>query len=205
MTRQAIKSATTRARIIDATIRCFVKYGYAKTTTLKVAEEARLSRGAMMHHFESGTALTYATAEEIHERRLKEHIRRARDLNQDDVGQIVRHAWGAFVSPSFIAWLELTMAARTDSDLANIVLPLQREYAERWHRQAFKLYPLWENAPELFDFAFSMTEVTLTGLALALLTGSITEAEADAVVDDLEAQLKELRAKATRAPRPARG
>ena len=57
---QAAKAAQTRARLIDATVRCLVKHGYANTTTPKVAEEAGLSRGAMMHHFENGTALIKA-------------------------------------------------------------------------------------------------------------------------------------------------
>jgi len=203
MTRQAIKSATTRARIIDATIRCYVKYGYARTTTLKVAEEAGLSRGAMMHHFESSAALTFATAEELHERRLKEHIRRARELDQHNVTHVVRHAWGAFMSPSFIAFLELSMAARTDADLARIVAPLQREYSERWYHQAFSLYPMWQNAPDLFDLAFSLAEVTMNGLALALMTGSLSEEKVDEVLTNLESQLKVLRAEASARPRPS--
>ena len=41
-----------RARIIDVTIRCLIKFGYTRTTTLKVADQVDVSRGAMMHHFE---------------------------------------------------------------------------------------------------------------------------------------------------------
>ncbi|HEX2794729.1 MAG TPA: TetR/AcrR family transcriptional regulator, partial [Croceicoccus sp.] len=55
-TMQAAKAAQTRKRLIDATVRCLVKYGYAKTTTPRVATEAGLSRGAMMHHYENGSA-----------------------------------------------------------------------------------------------------------------------------------------------------
>ena len=39
-TQQSLKSAQTRARLIDATIRCIVKMGYANTTTPQVATEA---------------------------------------------------------------------------------------------------------------------------------------------------------------------
>ena len=35
---QAAKAAQTRARLIEATVRCLVKFGYANTTTPKVAE-----------------------------------------------------------------------------------------------------------------------------------------------------------------------
>ena len=45
---QATKAAQTRARLIDATVRCLVKHGYANTTTPRIAAEAGLSRGAMV-------------------------------------------------------------------------------------------------------------------------------------------------------------
>ena len=66
-TAQALKSAKTRSRLIEATIRCLVKYSYANTTTPKVAEEAGLSRGAMLHHFENGRQLMQATLVELHQ------------------------------------------------------------------------------------------------------------------------------------------
>ena len=70
-TQQALKSAQTRARLIESTIRCLVKFGYAGTTTPKVASEASLSRGAMLHHFENGGALMQATIAELLDRRLR--------------------------------------------------------------------------------------------------------------------------------------
>src|SRR3546814_335578 len=79
-TQQALKSAQTRARLIDATIRCIVKYGYSNTTTPRVAAEAGLSRGAMLHHFENGGALIKATIVELHEKRLRA-FRRAAETN----------------------------------------------------------------------------------------------------------------------------
>jgi len=196
-TKQAIKSATTRARIIDATIRCLVKYGYARTTTLKVAEEADVSRGAMMHHFENAAALMYATAEELHQRRLKAHVRRAKELDHQQTSKIVHQSWDEFASPNFTAFLELAMAARTDENLASILLPLQREYSERWYRQALELYPEWAEASDEFDLAFSLSQITLQGMALALVTESIGQKMIEPVLKNLERQILALRGAAT--------
>ncbi|PAL21479.1 TetR/AcrR family transcriptional regulator [Sphingopyxis sp. GW247-27LB] len=205
VTRQAIKSATTRARIIDATVRCLVKYGYARTTTLKVAEEADVSRGAMMHHFENAAALIYATAEELHQRRLKSHVRRAKEFDHQQTSKIVHQSWDQFTSPNFTAFLELAMAARTDQNLASILLPLQREYSERWYRQAIELYPEWEDATEEFDLAFSLSQITLQGMALALVTESMSQKMIEPVLRNLEKQILNLRATsaARRADPPA--
>ena len=37
--------------ILDAALDCFITIGYASTTTAKIADRARVSRGAMLHHF----------------------------------------------------------------------------------------------------------------------------------------------------------
>lgn len=54
---QEERSATTRALLLDATIDCLIEFGYANTTTARVAERAGVSRGAQVHHFTTKTAL----------------------------------------------------------------------------------------------------------------------------------------------------
>lgn len=184
------KGAATRARIIEATIQCLVKYGYAHTTTLKVADEAQLSRGAMMYHFENGAALQYAAAQELHERRLRAHVERAKAVDHDQTRTMVRKTWEQFNDANFIAYLELAMAARTDQDLARVLVPLQREYADRWRREAVSLYPDWQSAPELFDFTLTLTQVTLHGLAQSVITYGDDERRTGAILDNLEEQIR---------------
>ena len=72
---QAQKSAATRKALVEAAIRCVIRYGYASTTTPRVAAEAGLSRGAMLHHFENGPALIRATIAYLHEKRLRAFAR----------------------------------------------------------------------------------------------------------------------------------
>ncbi|MDT5024109.1 MAG: hypothetical protein QOE61_535, partial [Micromonosporaceae bacterium] len=50
---QEQRSAEMRVRLLDATIECLVEYGYAGTTTPRVAEKAGVTRGAQVHHFPS--------------------------------------------------------------------------------------------------------------------------------------------------------
>jgi AcrR family transcriptional regulator len=119
-THQALKSAHTRARLVEATIRCLLKFGYAGTTTPKVAAEAGLSRGAMLHHFENGGALMQATIAELLDRRLRA-FRRAVANPSSDVRTLVRTYWKQLLSPAFAAFIELAIAARTDKSLARIL------------------------------------------------------------------------------------
>ncbi|HZV09245.1 MAG TPA: TetR/AcrR family transcriptional regulator [Novosphingobium sp.] len=190
-TLQATKAALTRARLIEATIRCLVKHGYANTTTPKVAEEAGLSRGAMMHHFENGAALIKATIAELHEKRLRA-FRRAADKPDHEVSDLVETYWRQLQKPAFIAFHELAVAARSDADLARILAPLQAEFRERFNDQAEQLFPEWRSVPEQFALAMTLSQTILEGMAISLHTHGLEPERVPPMLRHLEQQIRDL-------------
>ncbi len=188
---QALKSAQTRARLIDATIRVLVRSGYARTTTPQVALEAGLSRGAMLHHFDNGASLIKATIMHLHERRLRA-FRRAAERSPDH-GAMVRTYWKQIQRPAFVAFHELALAARTNPDLAAVLMPLQVEFRDRFNRLAIQLYPEWQASPERFALAMAISQATMEGMAVNLLTGAMDADLVEPVLDSLEVQLHALR------------
>jgi AcrR family transcriptional regulator len=188
---QAAKAAQTRARLIDATVRCLVKYGYANTTTPKVAEEAGLSRGAMMHHFENGTSLIKSTIAELHEKRLRA-FRRAADKPVHEVTDLVETYWRQLQKPAFIAFHELAVAARTDSELASILKPLQDEFSEKFNAQAEQLFPEWASSPDNFALAMTLSQTILEGMAISLQTGAMVAEKVEPMLRHLERQIAAL-------------
>ncbi|KPF92133.1 TetR family transcriptional regulator [Novosphingobium sp. AAP83] len=190
--RQSLKSAATRARLIDATIRCIVQHGYANTVTPMVAAEAGLSRGAMLHHFVSGDALIRATIVELHERRLKA-FRRASQANLGDVRSMVRDYWQQLQKPGFIAFQELAMAARTDAALAEILLPLQSEFTQRFQALAGQLYPDWVQESERLSLAMALSQILMEGIQIASLTGAMDKQLVEPLLDFLEMSVVALR------------
>ncbi len=197
-TQQSLKSAQTRARLIDATIRCIVKVGYANTTTPQVAAEAGLSRGAMLHHFENGSALIKAAIVELHEKRLRA-FRRAADTENHDVEALVRAYWRQLQKPAFIAFHELALAARTHPDLAKILQPLQVEYRERFNAQAVALFPEWQGFRDRFDVAMTLSQTMLEGMAINLVTGAMAEAMVEPMLVLLEQQIRSMNPKLDKA------
>lgn len=191
-TQQALKSAQTRARLIESTIRCLVQFGYAGTTTPKVAKEAGLSRGAMLHHFENGGALMQATIAELLDRRLRA-FRRAVASPSSDVRTLVRTYWKQLLSPAFVAFIELAIAARTDTSLARILEPAQADFRERWYELAVQLFPAWQQDRKAFDLALALTQNTVEGMAINRLIHGCDERMIDPVLDNLEAQIVALR------------
>ena len=102
-TQQWLKSVQTKKRLIEGAIRCIVKFGYSRTTSSRVAAEAGLSRGAMLHHFENGDALMRAVIAELNDKRLRA-IGRSGDIASRGVHEVVRAYWDQLSSPSFTAF-----------------------------------------------------------------------------------------------------
>src|ERR1700742_523065 len=62
---QQERSAAMRRRLLDATVDCLVRYGYAGTTTTRVTELAGVTRGAQVHHFPTRAELVAAAVQHL--------------------------------------------------------------------------------------------------------------------------------------------
>src|SRR5580658_8562348 len=61
------RTSEMRGRLIQAAIDTLYRSGYSATTTIEVARRARVSRGAMLHHFPTRVHLLLAAAHFIFE------------------------------------------------------------------------------------------------------------------------------------------
>ena len=117
---QADRTADTRRRALDATIRCLARDGYAATTTIKVAHEAGISRGGMLHHFPTRADLLSETLKDIEMTLRRKRIDALNKLpaNTDVFVSLTRIGWESYQSEEAMALIELAIAARGDDDLA---------------------------------------------------------------------------------------
>lgn len=191
-TQQWLKSAQTKKRLIEGAIRCIVKVGYSKTTTSRVASEAGLSRGAMLHHFENGEALMRAVIAELNDKRLRA-IRRTGDIASRGVHEVVRAYWNQLSSSSFTAFHELSIAARTDRGLAQILEPAQAEFRERRYALSIEAFPEWQKNRTNFDLALALSQQTIEGMAINRLVHGLDEAMVEPLLTNLERQIQELK------------
>ena len=197
---QAQKSASTRLQIVESALRCVVDLGYACTTTTVIAEEAGLSRGAMLHHFPSKIDIVRAAVEHLHAKRLKAFRRAIDKLPRDDTR--VRRALEAYFEhvkhPMYVAFLELWVASRTDPELQAILKPAQEAFEREWYRTAVDLFPEWGGAGENFDIALDLVHYVMDGMAVSLLMHEIGDHERR-MIGYLEERLRELASR--RSPR----
>jgi AcrR family transcriptional regulator len=190
---QAQKSASTRNLIIEAAIKCFVDLGYARTTTTIIAEQAGLSRGAMLHHFPSKLDIVRAAVEYLHAKRLRAFRKAVSKPSTagDHVHQSVEAYWAHVRHPLFVAFFELAVAARTDKELASILRPAQEAFEKEWYDAALEVFPEWRGRGEKFDLALDLSRYVLEGMAVNFLTHKETERD-KRVLQYLEEKIREL-------------
>jgi len=190
---QAHKSSNTRDQILDAAIECIVKYGYANSTTTKIAEMAGLSRGATLHHFPSKMDIVRAAVDHLHQKRLRA-FRKSIDKMPEGADRPklgVEFYWKHVTHPLFVAFFELSVAARHDDDLKDILLPAQKAFDEQWYKTAQDLFPEWQSDPEAFDLALNLTQKLMEGVAISRLTHA-REDKNEALRDYLEESIRNL-------------
>jgi len=184
MPTQAERTAATRGRLLDAALDVLAEQGYTATTTAEVAKRAGVSGGAQLHRFPTNAERLAAAVEHLYARRRAE-FRAAVAAMPDGVDRVdssVDLLWSMFSGPTFPAWLELQVAARTDAELRSLV--------DEFHAKAFEeelaifheVMPLPD--PQLERQALEFTFTVMDGLALQQLCG---HADPTAVLDTLKA------------------
>jgi AcrR family transcriptional regulator len=170
---QAEKSALTRQAILEAAVRCFVEHGYANTTTAMIAEEASVSRGAMMHHFPSRSAVMNAVVGYLHVRRLNEYRALMSDIDSPDqqltrkaIKTSVESAWKYVNLPSFVAYQELLAAARTDKELAKAVGEVEQDFEREFLKTVRSVFPHWKQVKSL-QAAHDLVQFVMQGMGVA--------------------------------------
>ncbi len=123
---QAERRAATRGARVPATRECWGERGTANTTPTLISARAGVSRGAQLHHFPTKQELVSAAVAHLFERRRAEFREAFGSLPEgaDKIDAALDLLWGIFSSPTYYAWLELVVAARTDDVLRPILSSL---------------------------------------------------------------------------------
>ena len=169
--RDTPKSQRTRARILDCAMRLFAEIGYAAATNPRIAEEAGLTRGAMLYHFPTREALVDAAVGHIQAARLA--LLSAAADQAPPGADVAEHAidayWAALHSPPFIAFGELEAAARIDPDVRQRIAGAQSEFDHAQVGEPFSRMLSTGMGPR-FQASRDLARFMLEGLARAQLT-----------------------------------
>ncbi|HVU73644.1 MAG TPA: TetR/AcrR family transcriptional regulator [Mycobacteriales bacterium] len=173
---QAERAEHMRARLLDATIACLATRGYAQTSTNDVVRRARVSRGALAHHFPTKADLVTAAAQRLLDQHEQEF--RARFTGMAPARRTAAEAlsvlWSFYDDSGGIALIELTLAARNDPELRGVMGNVATRISETT-AEVFAEY-----FPELAELPFSSDALhAIHALFAGLVLTSMASAEGE--------------------------
>jgi AcrR family transcriptional regulator len=156
----------TRRALLDAAVESLIEVGFAHTTTLEVQRRAKVSRGALLHHFPSKAELLVATVDHLAEMRAREMKAFASQLPPEQVKRppgagdgamtaddpdtvpgtdartdvVLGLLWQCFSGTFFQVAMELRTAARTDPELRQVLTIAERSLRDRIVAQSRTLF-----------------------------------------------------------------
>jgi AcrR family transcriptional regulator len=166
------RSAHTRALLLDATIDCLAELGYARTTTTEIAERAGVSRGAQLHHYPTKADLVTAAMAHLFDQRDREFRAALASIppGPHRAARAVDLLWSIVSGRTFHAWLELTVAARTDGELRRAMERLSKRTAHNIERTFVEMFPRPARPGPLYDLAPWFALAVMHGAALDQLS-----------------------------------
>jgi AcrR family transcriptional regulator len=174
----------TQDLVLDAAIELLFERGYVNFTTADVAERAGVSRGAQNHYFRTKNDLVLSAcrrAMAIAIENAKSMAAEARSAS-DVLTYFIDQSRRFFLTPAYIATIDLLIAARTD-------LALSEDYIRLINTTREEIDAVWlsvfEEAGVAKDEAFvvmSMTHNLMRGMAISRLWGTNPSAN-DKLID----------------------
>jgi AcrR family transcriptional regulator len=164
----------TQDLVLNAAIELLFERGYANFTTADVAERAGVSRGAQNHYFRTKSDLVLSACRHAMAIAKSTAQALAADARQssDVVNYFIDQSRRFFLTPSYIATIDLLVAARTD-------LALSREYKQLINKTRDDLDEIWSSVFQEMgiprDQAFilmSLTHNLMRGMAISGLWGT---------------------------------
>lgn len=169
---QQRKSALMRDRLVSAAIDRIVESGYPGLTTAAVASACEVSRGAMHHHFQTRMELVSAVVDHVVYHRMRTFLADyfeavAHRLPDEPMIELACDAhWRSVQTRDYAAWVELAVAARTDSELAAIFEPAARRYDAVWTAEMIEAFPQWQEDWDNLKLAHDFTSAVHMGMLL---------------------------------------
>jgi AcrR family transcriptional regulator len=165
---QGERRASSHALILDAAVRSLVEDGYSGATTVTIQERAGVSRGRLLHHFPSRSALLVAAAQHLAVERITamESWPHGTASGAERIDRAVDMLWETFRQPYFWAAMELWTAARTDETLRAELLPEERRLGLAIQHVVAALFGPVHSTHPAFDDVRELLFTSMRGVAL---------------------------------------
>ena len=164
-----------RDRIVQATVTSLADRGLANTSTLKVQEDAQVSRGSLLHHFPSKATLLVAAVRQLAVDRFSAATSEPpASTDGQRIDEAIDLLWSMYDGPLFWAAIELWIGARQDGTLRDILEVEERKLGHVVDEMCDELFgPQIAALPDYSDFR----DVLITSMRGIALTYSFDKRE----------------------------
>ncbi len=165
---QQERRESTRTALLDATVHCLGRDGYAQTSISAIVEQAGVSRGALLHHYPTKNELVANAIVHFYRQRLQ---RFEAQLLGADTDKLSLEDRLRVLKDDFETWydtaLEIEVAMRTNEEIAALEKEMSAADHEEMSRKYEQLFP---------EFASTGDARELVGIACYLMRGLATNA-----------------------------
>ncbi|VVE51071.1 TetR/AcrR family transcriptional regulator [Pandoraea anhela] len=133
---QADRTAMARAALVESAISLLSEHGFAYATTAAIAQHARVTTGALHHHFPTKESLLIAVLDELTEDALAlfRDLHESRAGGQGPARAIVTKLWSLYGSRRYWAVWEINIGLRRDKALYQALIEHRGTTRERMLR-----------------------------------------------------------------------
>jgi AcrR family transcriptional regulator len=167
------RARLTRRKLLDAAVAELVEGGYGALTTSGVARRAGVSRGAQQNHFPHKRTLV---AEAVHHLALRQRVALRQSViaapqGSERVAIALDILFEQYSGALFASILELSLAARTEPELRELVRAEEREISRAITDTAITIFGERTAATRAFGAIWATVLSAVRGLALLKLLG----------------------------------
>jgi len=158
--------------------------GYANLTISKVAQRARLSNGAVQHHFSSREVLVLAVLESLYdvpEIPLAERVSGKLTV-RERINSFIDFLWRIYGRPEYLVFWDIAFGSRSDALLRQKLQDYQRDIRQLIRKQLAASFADMDLTPDGADKVCSASIGCLHGFALqAAFDGDCRRVDLDQV------------------------
>lgn len=167
---QEQKSSKTREAILEAALDCLAQYGYPNTTHNLICKQAKVSRGALLHHYPTSQDLMVAVIDYAfykHMTAFSQTVGALSEADRKDRNAAIAIDWQQCQSREMLVYLEMRVASRTDPELRAVFLPRARHHDLVWKEELLRVFPEWREDMNKLDLTRRLTRAIVEGLAMS--------------------------------------
>ncbi|MBF22482.1 MAG: TetR family transcriptional regulator [Pusillimonas sp.] len=165
---QEVRSREAKEKLLKATIDVLMRRGYSGLTTKEVATSAGLSNGALVHHYASKAELVIAATAAVYDECIErgQRVARTPEAIKNPIEGFMTDCLSVYFDWPYLAAIEIIVAARTDPQLMERIIPVMQNYRATTNTLWLKVFREAGYTPNQAKTILNLTLNMVRGLAV---------------------------------------